>query len=133
MKNASLATTALAAALAFGTGSAVAQTTGTTNEAGQRGPAAAQPGMMQGRPMQGPGRMAGRGPGPRGMQAGRRGMMRPMMMRVMFVAIDTDGSGTLSLDEVQAFHGRMFSAADANDDGELEPGELRQFMTGRFQ
>jgi Ca2+-binding EF-hand superfamily protein len=52
----------------------------------------------------------------------------PMMMRVMFALVDADGSGGLSLEEVQTAHARLFAAADADDDGELTPREMRRFM-----
>ena len=57
-------------------------------------------------------------------------MGHSMMMRMLFIAVDTDGSGTLSLPEVQEFHARMFKAADADDDGELTPAEMRAIMMG---
>lgn len=84
----------------------------------------------------------GGGDGMKTMQAGRdpammrdRGMMRhcgmgPNMMTMMMVLIDTDGSGTLSLEEVQAVHARMFQYVDSDDDGELTPQELRGLMSG---
>ena len=61
---------------------------------------------------------------------GDRRMGHSMMMRMLFIAVDTDGSGTLSLPEVQEFHARMFKAADADDDGELTPAEMRAIMMG---
>lgn len=59
-----------------------------------------------------------------------RGGMGPHMMLMMMALIDTDGSETLSLEEVQAVHARMFQYADADDDGELTLQELRGFMHG---
>jgi hypothetical protein len=87
----------------------------------------AGPGMMQGRYMMDEGMMQGRhmmgeGPG--------RGGMGPHMMLMMMALVDTDASETLSLEEVQAVHARMFQYADTNDDGELTIEELRGFMHG---
>ena len=72
--------------------------------------------MMQGH------HMMGDGPG--------RGGMGPHMMLMMMALVDTDASGTLSLEEVQAVHARMFQYADTDDDGELTIEELRAFMDG---
>lgn len=93
----------------------------TTGAAGQGGtmpmmqPGAGR-GMMQGR------YMMGDGPG--------RGGMGPHMMLMMMALVDTDASGTLSLEEVQAVHARMFQYADTDDNGELTLEELRAFMHG---
>ena len=60
-----------------------------------------------------------------------RGMMgHGMCMRVMFVLMDTDGDGTLSLEEFQAAHAKIFKAMDANNDGKLTPAEIEMFMRG---
>jgi hypothetical protein len=84
-------------------------------------------GMMRGYDDDHPGMMMmGRGmEGPMG-----RGGMRPHMMRMMMVLVDTDGSKTLSLEEVQAVHARMFAYADTDSDGELTLEEMRAFMHG---
>lgn len=73
-------------------------------------------GMMQGH------HMTGDGPG--------RGGMGPHMMLMMMALVDTDASGTLSLEEVQAVHARMFQYADTDEDGELTIEEMRAFMHG---
>jgi hypothetical protein len=52
------------------------------------------------------------------------------MMMLMMALVDTDASETLSLEEVQAVHARMFKYADTNDDGELTLDEMRAFMHG---
>lgn len=49
------------------------------------------------------------------------GMMHPDMMIIM---LDTDGDGSLSLEEFQSMHERMFNYMDANKDGKLEASEL---------
>ncbi|WP_319531993.1 EF-hand domain-containing protein [uncultured Cohaesibacter sp.] len=48
-------------------------------------------------------------------------MMNPDMMNVM---LDTDGDGTLSLEEFQNLHQRMFAYMDQNKDGKLEASEF---------
>ena len=73
-----------------------------------------------------------------GMMHGGRGMMRggmghgmgPHMMLMMMAMVDADGSETLSLEEVQAVHARMFNYVDADGDGELTLDEMRAFMHG---
>ncbi|TLP42301.1 EF-hand domain-containing protein [Cohaesibacter sp. CAU 1516] len=49
------------------------------------------------------------------------GMMNPAMMIVM---LDTDGDGSLSLEEFQSMHERMFAFMDKNKDGKLEASEF---------
>src|SRR6266508_1771803 len=45
------------------------------------------------------------------------GMMGPVIMRIIFSLMDSDGDGTVSLQEFQAAHERIFKAMDANKDG----------------
>jgi hypothetical protein len=73
----------------------------------------------------------------RGMgMMGRGGMMGPggmhsgMMMRVLFAMMDSDGDGTVSLQEFQAAHERIFKAMDINKDGVLTLEEVQAFMQG---
>jgi hypothetical protein len=87
------------------------------------------PGIM-GHGMTGQGGMMGHG------MMGRRGMMDPgsmgsgMMMRMLFALMDSDGDGTISLQEFQAAHERIFKAMDANKDGRLTLDEIQAFMQG---
>ena len=70
----------------------------------------------------------------RGMMGGGQmgpGMMGPAMMRMMLVLMDTDGDGTVSLNEFQAAHERMFKALDANKDGKLTFQEVQAFFQGQ--
>jgi Ca2+-binding EF-hand superfamily protein len=67
---------------------------------------------------------------------GRGGMMGPgsmghgMMMRMLFAMMDSDCDGTISLQEFQAAHERIFRAMDANKDGHLTLEEIQTFMHG---
>jgi EF hand len=77
----------------------------------------------------GPGSMMGRGMMGRGMMGG--GMMGPpFMMRMMFALMDSDGDGTISLQEFQAAHERIFKAMDSNKDGKLTLEEMQAFIHG---
>lgn len=114
-----------AAALVLSAGAALAQTQEAPGSQGHMmgaGQAAGMPMMDRGAGMMGQPGMMGDGPG--------RGGMRPHMMLMMMALIDTNASGTLSLEEVQAVHARMFQYADTDDDGELTIEELRAFMHG---
>jgi hypothetical protein len=82
--------------------------------------------------------MMGQGMMGRGMEEGsmmqhamgHRGMMGPFVMRIIFALMDSDGDGTISLQEFQAAHERIFKAMDANKDGRLTPEEMQAFMQG---
>src|SRR5689334_7050436 len=59
------------------------------------------------------------------------GMMgHGMFKRMIFALMDTDGDGTISLEEFQAAHAKIFKAMDTNKDGKLTPVEIEAFMTG---
>ena len=49
-------------------------------------------------------------------------------MRMMFVMMDTDGDGALSLEEVQSVHARIFKAIDADKNGKITLEEIQQFL-----
>src|SRR5262249_34049962 len=80
-----------------------------------------QPSQQQAAPM-GPGTMMRRGMMGQGM------MGHPVMMRMIFALMDSDGDGTISLQEFQAAHERIFKAMDSNKDGLLTLEEMQTFM-----
>jgi len=49
-------------------------------------------------------------------------------MRIIFSLMDSDGDGTVSLQEFQAARERIFRALDTDHDGTLE--EIQNFMRG---
>src|SRR5436190_955341 len=65
-----------------------------------------------------------------GGMLGAGGMQSGMMMRMLFAMMDSDGDGTVSLQEFQAAHERIFKAMDANKDGVLTVEEIQAFMRG---
>ena len=89
-----------------------------------------QPTGQEDSSMMGHGGMMGRGTmGPGGMMG--RGMMGPpVMMRIIFSLMDSDGDGAISLQEFQAAHEQIFKGMDANKDGQLTPDEMQAFMQG---
>ena len=86
-------------------------------------------GGTMGRGMMGRGAMMGGGMMGRGMM-GQGGMMGPVVMRMIFALMDSDGDGTISLQEFQVAHERIFKAMDANKDGRLTLEEMQDFMRG---
>jgi len=85
-------------------------------------------GGMMGPGMMGHGMMGQMGVG-HGMM-GSAGAMPGITMRIIFSLMDSDGDGTISLQEFQAAHERIFKAMDANKDGRLTPEEMQAFMQG---
>jgi EF hand domain-containing protein len=85
------------------------------------------PGMM------GPGMMGG---GMMGYRYGHnepfrgRGIMGPMIGRIIFSLMDADGDGKLTLQEFQAAHERIFKAMDTDHDGTVTFEEMQAFMRG---
>ena len=80
-------------------------------------------GGMMGRGMMG-GAMMGHG------MMGGGAMGPPIMLRIMFALMDSDGDGTISLQEFQVAHERIFKAMDSNKDGQLTLEEMQAFMQG---
>jgi uncharacterized membrane protein len=80
-------------------------------------------GGMMGRGMMG-GAMMGHG------MMGGGAMGPPIMLRIMFALMDSDGDGTISLHEFQVAHERIFKAMDSNKDGQLTLEEMQAFMQG---
>ena len=85
------------------------------------------PGMM-GPGMMGGG-MMGHGYGHHEWYRGR-GVMEPMMARIIFSLMDADGDGKLTLQEFQAAHERIFKAMDADHDGTVSLEEMQAFIRG---
>jgi EF hand len=87
-------------------------------------------GGMMGHGMMGQGGMMGRGMMGQGGMMGPGSMGHGMMMRMLFAMMDSDGDGTISLQEFQAAHERIFKAMDSNKDGRLTLEEIQAFMQG---
>ena len=51
-------------------------------------------------------------------------------MRFIFALMDSDGDGTVSLQEFQAAHEKIFKAMDTDKDGTLTLEEMQAFMRG---
>jgi Ca2+-binding EF-hand superfamily protein len=59
------------------------------------------------------------------------GMMgRGVAMRFIFALMDSDGDGTVSLQEFQAAQEKIFKAMDVDKDGTLTLEEIQAFMRG---
>src|SRR6516164_8961919 len=116
--------TIFAVILAFGAGGVLAQDRMMAQPDQQQ--AQSQPTGQEGSGMMGHGGMM-----PGGMMGhGMMGGGAPVMLRMMFALIDTDGDGTISLQEFQAAHERIFKAMDTNKDGKLTLEEMQAFMHG---
>jgi hypothetical protein len=84
------------------------------------------PADQEGPGMTGQGGMMGRGM----MGHGMMGQGGSFVMRIIFALMDSDGDGTISLQEFQAAHEKIFKAMDANKDGVLTLEEMHSFMHG---
>ena len=122
-----LGLTISAVILAYGTVGAVAQDRMTPQPVQQQ--AQSQPTDQEGSSMMGRGGMMTGGMMGRGMMGGGSMMgPPPIMLRIMFALIDTDSDGTVSLQEFQAAHERIFKAMDTNKDGKLTLEEMEAFF-----
>lgn len=65
-----------------------------------------------------------------GMQ-GQGIMGMPMPMRVMMILMDMNADGALSLEEMHAGHARIFKAIDVDGSGTVTPEEMHGFMYGQ--
>jgi hypothetical protein len=127
--------------LACGAPAGAQQNSGTPETQAQTQQQQPEGGMM-GRGMMGCGMMGhgmtsgmmggGEGMMGRGMMGRERmgSMMSPLAMRMMFALMDGDGDGTVSLQEFQTAHERIFRAMDTNKDGVLTLEEIQAFMRG---
>ena len=52
-------------------------------------------------------------------------------MRFIFALMDSDGDGTISLQEFQAAHEKIFKGIDTDKDGTITLEEIRAFMRSR--
>jgi len=85
----------------------------------------------EGHGMMGHGGMVGCGMMGRGGMMGGGGMMgHGAAMRFIFALMDSDGDGTVSLQEFQAAHEKIFKAMDTDKDGTLTLEEIQAFMRG---
>ena len=85
----------------------------------------------EGRGMMGHGGMMGCGMmGRGGMMGSGRMMGQGAAMRFIFALMDSDGNGTVSLQEFQAAHEKIFKAMDTDKDGTLTLEEIQAFMRG---
>jgi Ca2+-binding EF-hand superfamily protein len=80
--------------------------------------------------MMGQGGMMGCGMMGRGGMMGGGMMGRGVAMRFIFALMDSDGDGTVSLQEFQAAHEKIFKAMDTDKDGTLTIEEIQAFMRG---
>jgi EF hand len=90
--------------------------------------------QMQSHPtgQEGAGTMGQGGMMGRGMMGGHMtgAMGPPVMFRMMFALMDADSDGTISLQEFQAAHEKIFKAMDSKKDGKLTLEEMQAFPHG---
>jgi Ca2+-binding EF-hand superfamily protein len=111
--------------LAYGTVGAIAQDRMMPQPIQQQ--TQSHPTGQEGAGTMGHGGMMGGGMMGRGMM-GEGAMGPPMMLRIMFALMDSDGDGTIELPEFLAAHERIFKAMDSNKDGRLTLEEMQAFM-----
>ena len=58
-------------------------------------------------------------------------MMSPVLLRMIFTLMDSDGDGTVSLQEWQAAQEKIFRAMDVDKDGTITFEEMMNFLRGR--
>ena len=80
--------------------------------------------------MMGQGQMGCGMMGRRGMMGGGGMMRRGAAMRFIFALMDSDGDGTVSLQEFQAAHEKIFKAMDTDKDGTITLEEIQAFIGG---
>ncbi len=59
-----------------------------------------------------------------------QGMSHRGMMQVLFAIMDANGDGSLSLQEVQDTHARIFAHMDADDNDQVTKKEIKDFFHG---
>ena len=114
------------------TTSALILACGAVAASAQQGPMTQQqtPQQEQERQLHHPDWFRGMGMMGRGGMMGPGGMHSGVMMRMLFAIMDSDSDGTVSLQEFQAAHEKIFKAIDANKDGVLTLEEIQAFMQG---
>ena len=87
------------------------------------------PGMMERNPSPERGwrRQPGAATGTMAFEMMGPGMGGSGMVRMMMILMDSDGDGSVSLQEFQAGHERMFKAMDVDKDGRLTLEEVQNF------
>ena len=87
------------------------------------------PGMMERNPSRERGwrRQPGAATGTMAFEMMGPGMGGSGMVRMMMILMDSDGDGSVSLQEFQAGHERMFKAMDVDKDGRLTLEEVQNF------
>lgn len=94
-----------------------------------------RPWMMMDDDDRGPmGRMGWWGQGGPGMMWGGGMPMHSAMMPMMMMAMmDTDGNGSISFEEVEAVHRRVFNLIDTDKNGQLSQEEIQTVIGAPFR